>query len=158
MKAIIFALGCLILTLSATQSNAGWVSGYGGYQGAPARQAHGRAVVAVHGGNLPSHCYAALNHGSYGHLTPCGCWAQNYVFGSSERLMVVNGRKVNLWLAWTWAQVFPRTTPHAGAVAVTPGHVVPIVGVPRPGYITVADSWQTHDVPVAGKVIVEPHR
>lgn len=110
---------------------------------------------------LPRPCYSALNHGSYGRLTPCGCWAQGYVFGRYDRLMVIAGRRVNLWLADTWRLVFPRTTPHRGAVAVWPGrHVAPVVGDPKfirgVEYVTVADSWRTHDVRTVGLVFVQP--
>jgi hypothetical protein len=31
---------------------------------------------------LPRPCYAALSHGSYGTLKPCGCFAQGYFFNS----------------------------------------------------------------------------
>lgn len=106
---------------------------------------------------LPKPCYSALSHGSYGRLVPCGCFAQGYVFGSYERWFILHGRKVNLWLADTWRLVFPRTTPHRGAVAVWPGrHVAPVAGLSKPGYVTVVDSWGTHDVRTAGLVFVQP--
>ena len=93
-------------------------------------------------GNLPSPCYEAARKGG-----PCGCWASIHFFGHSVR---------ELWLARNWLR-FPRTVAHAGAAAVWPGrHVAPVVGVPRPGYVTVADSWQTHDVRTAGLVFVDP--
>ena len=110
---------------------------------------------------LPKPCYSALTHGTYGHLAPCGCWAQGYVFHNYERWFTLHGKRVNLWLADTWRFVFPHTTPHRGAVAVWPGrHVAPVVGDPKivrgVQYVTVADSWATHDVTTAGKVFVQP--
>jgi hypothetical protein len=153
-------LACLLFSIGSAEARnrpqievaSGW--GWGSSQAATPIYTHS---AGRHSGNLPGPCYAALSHGSYGTLKPCGCYAQGRVFGTYERWMVIGGRKVNLWLASTWAQVFPRTTPHAGAVAVWPGHVAYIVGVLRAGYITVADSWQTHDVRTPG-LIVEPSR
>ena len=112
---------------------------------------------------LPGPCYAAHSHGSYGPIKPCGCFAQGYVFGSYERWMMIGGRKVNLWLADTWRLIFPHTRPHRGAVAVWPGrHVAPVDGDPKiikgVEYVTVVDSWRTHDVRTAGLVFVDPHR
>jgi hypothetical protein len=80
---------------------------------------------------------------------PCGCYASEAVFGHSVR---------NLWRADAWLK-FPRTSPHAGAVAVWPGrHVAPVVANNGDGTITVADSWATHRVRVAGLVFVDPGR
>jgi hypothetical protein len=80
---------------------------------------------------------------------PCGCYASEAVFGHSVR---------NLWRANAWLK-FPRTSPHAGAVAVWPGrHVAPVVANNGDGTITVADSWATHRVRVAGLVFVDPGR
>jgi hypothetical protein len=119
-------------------------------------------VLTVTAGEaLPAPCYAALSHGSYGRLTPCGCWTQGYVFGRYDRWMVVAGKRVNLWIADNWAHVFPRTRAHRGAVAVWPGrHVAPVVGDPEivrgVEYVEVADSWRTHRVRTAGLIFVDP--
>jgi hypothetical protein len=78
---------------------------------------------------------------------PCGCWASEYFFGHSVR---------DLWLAKAWLK-FPHTAPQAGVVAVWPGrHVAPVVANNGDGTITVADSWATHRVRVAGLVFVDP--
>ena len=78
---------------------------------------------------------------------PCGCWASEYFFGHSVR---------DLWLAKAWLK-FPHTAPQAGVVAVWPGrHVAPVVANNGDGTVTVADSWATHRVRVAGLVFVDP--
>jgi hypothetical protein len=78
---------------------------------------------------------------------PCGCWASEYFFGHSVR---------DLWLARAWLK-FPHTAPQAGVVAVWPGrHVAPVVANNGDGTITVADSWATHRVRMAGLVFVDP--
>ena len=77
---------------------------------------------------------------------PCGCYASIRVFGRSVR---------NLWLANNWLR-FPRTSAHAGAVAVWPGRHVAMITAVSGDRIQVADSWATHWVSARGKVIVEP--
>jgi hypothetical protein len=80
---------------------------------------------------------------------PCGCYASEVVFGHSVR---------NLWLADAWLK-FPRTSPHAGAVAVWPGrHVARVLAANHDGTVTVDDSWATHRVRTAGLVFVDPDR
>jgi hypothetical protein len=80
---------------------------------------------------------------------PCGCYASEVVFGHSVR---------NLWLADAWLK-FPRTSPHAGAVAVWPGrHVARVLAANHNGTVTVDDSWATHRVRMAGLVFVDPGR
>jgi hypothetical protein len=80
---------------------------------------------------------------------PCGCYASEVVFGHSVR---------NLWLADAWLK-FPRTSPHAGAVAVWPGrHVARVLAANHDGTVTVDDSWATHRVRMAGLVFVDPGR
>jgi hypothetical protein len=103
-----------------------------------------RVANTVTGGphRLSGECRIASSRGG-----PCGCYASEVVFGHSVR---------NLWRADAWLK-FPRTTPHAGAVAVWPGrHVARVVANNGDGTITVADSWATHRVRVAGLVFVDP--
>jgi hypothetical protein len=103
-----------------------------------------RVANTVTGGphRLSGECRIANSRGG-----PCGCYASEVVFGHSVR---------NLWRADAWLK-FPRTMPHAGAVAVWPGrHVARVVANNGDGTITVADSWATHRVRVAGLVFVDP--
>lgn len=126
----------------------------------PARYAHRRARHAAYrparqqrgflGGfaGLSAACRSAAAQGG-----PCGCFAQEQLLGTSAR--TVNGH--NLWLADTWAQVFPRTAPGPGTAAVWPHrHVAAVVSEPHGGRITVRDSWGTHDVRMAGLIFVRP--
>lgn len=98
---------------------------------------------------LSSACRSAAAQGG-----PCGCFAQEQLLGTSAR--TVNGH--NLWLADTWAQVFPRAEPGPGTAAVWPHrHVAAVVGSPHNGMIAVHDSWGTHEVRMAGLIFVRPH-
>jgi hypothetical protein len=93
---------------------------------------------------LSQECRVALSLGG-----ACGCYASEVVFGHSVR---------NLWPANAWLK-FPRTSPHAGAVAVWPGrHVARVIAVNQDGTVAVDDSWVTHRVRVAGLVFVDPGR
>ena len=64
----------------------------------------------------------------------------------------------NLWLARNWLR-FPHTQAAAGTAAVWPNahHVAPVVAVNGDGTVTVADSWATHSVRMAGLTFVNPH-
>jgi hypothetical protein len=104
------------------------------------QNSHTGPAVPMHG--LSRECRTASSLGG-----PCGCWASEYFFGHSVR---------DLWLANAWLK-FPHTAPRAGVAAVWPGrHVAPVVANNGDGTITVADSWATHRVRVAGLVFVDP--
>lgn len=77
---------------------------------------------------------------------PCGCFASILTFGHSVR---------DLWLARNWYR-FPRTSPHAGSVAVRPHHVAVVVANNGDGTVTIHDSWAVHRVRIAGLTFVEP--
>ena len=116
-----------------------------------ASRAHHRfAHRGVSYSNLDSACRSAAHQGG-----PCGCWAQEHFFGSSARLY--GGH--NLWLAGEWRRVFPHVAAAAGTAAVWPNghHVAPVVAVNGNGTVTVADSWGTHAVRMAGLTFVNPH-
>lgn len=109
----------------------------------------GHVHYANRGGSLDAACRSAARQGG-----PCGCWAQEYFFGSSARLY--NGK--NLWLAREWARVFPHVTAAAGTAAVWPNghHVAPVVAVNGDGTVTVHDSWGDHPVRMARLTFVRP--
>ena len=102
----------------------------------------GRAVS--YSGSLDASCRSAARMGG-----PCGCWAAEHFFGNPVRA---------LWLAANWLR-FPRTQAAAGTAAVWPNahHVAPVVAVNGDGTVTVADSWATHAVRMAGLRFVNPH-
>ena len=77
---------------------------------------------------------------------PCGCFASELIFGHSVR---------ELWPARAWYG-FPRTTPHAGAAAVHPHHVVIVESVNSDGTFIGHDSWGLSRRRVAGWTFVEP--
>lgn len=89
---------------------------------------------------------------------PCGCFAEWLMFNKTPH--VLHGW--NLWLAQTWAEVFPRTEPQPGAAAVWPHrHVAVIVKVHndktgKAVAITTRESWGERRVSLAGLVIVQP--
>ena len=113
--------------------------GYGGGRGFI-----GRAFAGLSGA-----CRSAAAQGG-----PCGCFAQEQLLGTSARLW----RGHNLWLAQTWAEVFPRAAPGPGTAAVWPHrHVAAVVSGPHNGMVTVHDSWGTHDVRIAGLIFVRPN-
>jgi hypothetical protein len=92
-------------------------------------------------GVLSAACALAAHMGG-----PCGCYASERVFGHSVR---------ELWLASNWLK-FPRTHPHAGAVAVWPGrHVALVVADAGNGNVVVDDSWN-HQHVTRAPLYVEP--
>lgn len=76
---------------------------------------HGRAMAVDANGNIirraiggrPAGCPHAY----------CGCGLAQYLGLHDKRL----------WNAWNWARLFPRASPHAGAVAVRHHHVMLLV-------------------------------
>ena len=86
------------------------------------------------------------------HIAFCGCGVSVRVFGHSIR---------SLWLAANWFK-FPRTTPHAGAVAVRAHHVFYIEENYGDGTVLAYDPnsgghlTRRHRVSLAGYTIVEP--
>jgi len=93
---------------------------------------------------LPEPCRRAASLGG-----PCGCWASIHFFGHSVR---------ELWPVSQWLARYARTSPRANVAMIWPGrHVAPTIGNPHNGRIMVADSWGTHEVPIAGKIFVDPH-
>ena len=121
----------------------GW-GGDGAAQVAHREQGYGRATVARYGasvGNLPAHCYAALSHGTYGTLKPCGCFAEWLLTGHTEH--VLNG--VNMWLASAWL-AFQRVPAGPGTAAVMRGHVVAILADNGDGTVRAHDSWGIHNM------------
>ncbi len=146
MKAI--AIGLVLAVSLATGAQASWLipdvkpdhAVHRHLQHGYVRAHNTRTGHAVSGLSVPCQIARALGG-------PCGCFASEQVFGHSVR---------ELWLADAWLK-FPRTVPHAGAVAVWPHrHVALAVSGPHGGRITVRDSWATHDVSLAGLVFVEP--
>jgi len=98
-------------------------------------------ATGQHYANLSGECRRAAALGG-----PCGCFASEYFFGRSIR---------SLWPHFAWLK-FPRTSPHAGAAAISHRHVVPVLAAHGDGTITVHDSWGDHRVRAAGLVFVEP--
>jgi hypothetical protein len=122
-------------------------------KGAHVALRHGRPQaysVARREGGLDAACRSAARQGG-----PCGCWAQEHFFGSSARLY--NG--ANLWMARTWAQVFPHVAAAPGTAAVWPNghHVAPVIAVNGDGTVTVHDSWGDHAVRATRLTFVNPH-
>lgn len=141
----------------AAPAHAGFASEYGrgavvtradtrgyAYRSAPPIAVARREAVARYAGNLPEPCRRAAALGG-----PCGCWASIHFFGESVR---------RLWPVSQWIAEFTRTTPRAGVAAIWPGrHVAPVLAVNDDGTVTVADSWATHRVRMAGLIFVDPH-
>ena len=63
----------------------------------------------------------------------------------------------NLWQAREWGRAFPRTTAHAGAVAVWPHHVARIVQPLENGKAIVADERGTYERSIRTAVLVDPN-
>ena len=84
----------------------------------------------------------------------CGCGVSVRVFGHSVR---------DLWLAANWFR-FPRTSPHAGAVAVRQHHVFYIEQAYGDGTVLAYDpnsgghQTRVHRISLAGYTIVEPDK
>jgi hypothetical protein len=114
------------------------------YHRGRAVESQSSAYRRSYSGNLDASCRSAARMGG-----PCGCWAAEHFFGSPVR---------NLWLARNWLR-FPHTMAAAGTAAVWPNHhhVAPVVAVNGNGTVTVADSWGTHAVRMAGLTFVSPH-
>ena len=53
---------------------------------------------------------------------PHGCPFRAFCGCALAKHLGLNDRR--LWLAWNWARLFPRTSPHPGAVAVRHHHVL----------------------------------
>lgn len=121
---------------------------------ARARPTHWRTALGRPGGvyraaagaglGLSAACRQAAAMGG-----PCGCYAQEILFGTSNH--------TSLWLANSWLR-FPRATPAPGMAAVWPGrHVAVIIASNGNGTVTVNDSWNhAHVVSTRGLVIVDP--
>ena len=82
----------------------------------------------------------------------CGCGLAHY--------LGLHDRRLNL--AWNWARLFPRTSPHSGAAAVRRGHVMLLQEHIAGPLWRVVDfnggrhlSW-LHERNVRGYVFVEP--
>lgn len=82
----------------------------------------------------------------------CGCGVSVRVFGHSVR---------ELWLAANWFR-FPRTSPHAGAVAVRQHHVFYIEQAYSDGTVLAYDPnsgrhlTRLHRISLSGYTVVEP--
>jgi hypothetical protein len=111
--AITLALGVITLA-SCTMGNAAPVTcdqrGCSDWQGAPVQKqrrisqstdAHGNAIII---GRRPAGCPHRY----------CGCGLARYLGLNDKRL----------YRAWSWAEIFPRTSPAAGMAAVRRGHVM----------------------------------
>jgi hypothetical protein len=112
--------------------------------------AHQRARHRHYGysGGLSGACQSARRQGG-----PCGCVAQEKIFGLSARLL--NG--INLWLARSWLG-FPRTSPAAGMAAVWPGrHVEAVASVNGDGTVTTDGPYGLRRVRIGSVVFVNPH-
>jgi hypothetical protein len=102
---------------------------------------------------MPSDCWTAARMGG-----PCGCFAESLTFKITAH--VLHGW--NLWLAQTWADVFPKGPPVPGAAAVWPHRHVAIIKrvhndrTGKPVAITTQESWGERRVSLAGLVIVHP--
>ena len=101
---------------------------------------------------LSSACSSAARQGG-----PCGCMSEEHFFGTSVH--VLNGN--NLWLAATWAQVFPHVSAAPGTAAVFRGgrrgyyHVAPVVAVDG-SRITISDAYGTRSVSASNVTFVQP--
>jgi hypothetical protein len=88
------------------------------------------------------------------HIAFCGCGVSVRVFGHPVP---------ELFLAWNWAVKFPRTEPHAGAVAVRHHHVFYIEQAYGDGTALAYDpnsgghQTRVHRISLIGYVVVEPH-
>jgi hypothetical protein len=115
-----------------------------------ARRHHHRDAIHVGRRSLPGPCYTAAAMGG-----PCGCWAAYILLGRLDHVW----HGINLWLANDWLR-FPHVAAseaRPGMAVVWPGrHVAPIGSNPRNGMIVVRDSWATHNVRLAGLVVVDP--
>jgi hypothetical protein len=82
----------------------------------------------------------------------CGCGLRKYLGLNDKRLD----------LAWNWARLFPRTSPHPGAAAVRAHHVMLLVAHVEGSVWTVRDYngghhlSYIHERDVRGYVFVEP--
>ncbi|MGA8615163.1 MAG: hypothetical protein WB760_26480 [Xanthobacteraceae bacterium] len=82
----------------------------------------------------------------------CGCGASVKIFGHPVR---------DLYLASNWYR-FPRTSPHAGAVAVWSHHVAVIESYNGDGHAIAYDAnsgghlTREHEISLAGAAIVQP--
>jgi hypothetical protein len=105
--------------------------------------------IGYSGGGLSAACREAARQGG-----PCGCWAETYFYGRTDH--VLDGW--NPWRADEWAHHLRHVAAAAGTAAVWPGrHVAPVVAVDYGRRrVTVADSWGTHEVGMAGLVFVQP--
>jgi hypothetical protein len=118
-------------------------------RGSPSRSVFARVQVDANG-----------NEGTIIGGRPAGC-PHNYCGCGLRAYLGISDKRFNL--AWNWAKYFPRTSAHAGAAAVRPGHVM-LLESQVSGTVWIVRDYNSgrglsriHERDVRGYVFVDPH-